>query len=92
MKTLIAKISFKKMWYNPYDFSPDPIYFIKDKSYEITNENSDRILINRGIFSKNSLFSIKYNMNYDEDYIYDHFYTEKEIRKLKILKLQNAKI
>lgn len=92
MKTLIAKKSFKRIRYNPYDFSPNTIYFIEDKPYEITNENSDRILINEGIFSKDSIFSKTQNMNYDEDYVYDFFYTEKEIRKRKLEKIEKRNI
>jgi len=83
MKSLIAKISFIKIWHDPNDFSGRSILFTEGKPYNIINENHKYIIINKVIFAK--------KLEYENQYVYKYFYTEKETRKMKLKKI-NEKI
>jgi len=73
----VAKSDFKRIDYNAHDFTPSFILFKKEESYNSTNENLSFIIINNCIFYKNI------TMNY----VYEFFYTEKELRLQKLKKI-----
>ena len=74
----VAKSNFKRINYDAHDFTPKHvIQFKKEESYNSTNENLSFIIINNCIFYKNI------TMNY----VYEFFYTEKELRLQKLKKI-----
>ena len=73
---LIAKETFvqvnDKLWF---------VYFDKGKSYEVSSRSFYYFMINGCQFSVDKL------TDYDQVYVYNFFYTEREYRKLKLDKL-----
>jgi hypothetical protein len=79
----MAKKRFRVMTYDEKTFEPSSILF-ELKEYIVDKENDKYISINNTIFYKNNddVSGLKY--------VYDYFYTEKELRKEKLKKLNNG--
>jgi hypothetical protein len=81
----IAKKSFRVLTYNELTYEPRSILF-ELKEYNVNTENEDYISINNSIFCKTKHDRIGLR------YVYDYFYTEKELRKLKLKKLNEINL
>jgi len=84
------KIKFTVISYDKNTFVPTVIFF-NLKEYNVDKENDKFVLINGAIFYKykNKIDSIEIDLDVNGiKYINDYFYTNKELRKNKLKKLQ----
>ena len=85
-KYLYTKKPFRIRKYKHKDFEPYYLEFNEDK-YEIGEDNSMFLIVNNTLFYKTNP---SYNDGGDDvKYIYDHFYTPTELRKMKLKKLND---
>lgn len=80
MKKYLSRKNFKMIAYDSHTFKPIYYYF-KKIYYKPEIENDNFIIINKILFTKNIDDVHSYN------YLFYYFYTDKEIRKLKLEKL-----
>jgi hypothetical protein len=85
-KVYYAKRNFNQLIYNQNTFKKSYIKFKTLEKYNIDKENENFICINGSIFRK-----FKEDQFYDVEYIYDYFYNESELRKIKIKKLNESR-
>ena len=77
MKNFTAKVDFSKLFYDPADFAVSNKLFKNGDSYISYAENWEYIIIDECIFCK-------FSGGGCIEFIYDFFYTARELRKLKL--------
>ena len=83
MKKYFPKTPFSVLSYDRNTFARIRINF-ELKYYNLDKENSEYVYINNTVFRKNE------NKN-DTRYLYDYFYSQKELRNLKIQKINESR-
>ena len=75
----IAKRLFNVLKYESNTFEPYYVYFVKGESYNENKNNFGEYIIINGC-----IFYIVCNDNFYDRYLYDYFYTVRELRKVKL--------